>query len=532
MPLWKQLSDYHLAHRGRFLTSDVNKGHKRNTKQINNTSRLASRTQTSGMMAGITSPARPWFRLATPDTALMEVMAVKTWLHDVEALMREIFNQSNAYNVLSATYAELGVFGVAAFGVFEDYDNVIRCQPYTVGSYMLGINGRQEVDTLYREYKRSVGQVVKEFGYEQCSQSVQSQWDNGNSENWVEILHCIEPNDDRDHMNPTAANKKYRSVYLEVGANQDKFLKESGFDEFPIMAPRWEVTGDDVYATSCPGIDSIGDAKGLQLLEKRKFQAIDKQVDPPLQGPSSLRNHVDNGGLLPGDKIFVDDMNAGGFKSIYDVNLSISELKEEITRTENRISRTFYEDLFLMLVNSDRRQITAREIEEKHEEKLLMLGPVLERLHNELLDPLIDRTFNIMARAGILPPPPPELENADLRVEYISTLAQAQRLTAIGGIERLGGFVMSMAEIYPEVRHKYDPLQAVDEYAEALGTSPRLVVPDDVVEEKMAAEAQQQQMAAANEMAATAAETAKTTSEIDNSEGGSMAQLMERMGLA
>jgi len=87
IPLYRELSDYHLAHRGRFLTSDRNKGHKRNTKQINNTSRMSARTLASGMMSGITSPARPWFRLGTGDTALDDLASVKTWLHEVQSIM-------------------------------------------------------------------------------------------------------------------------------------------------------------------------------------------------------------------------------------------------------------------------------------------------------------------------------------------------------------------------------------------------------------------------------------------------------------
>ncbi len=284
IPLYRELSDYHLAHRGRFLTSDRNKGYKRNTKQINNTSRMSARTLASGMMSGITSPARPWFRLGTGETALDDNKAVKMWLHQVQQIMYKVFSHSNTYNSLHQLYSELGVFGTAAMGVYHDFENVIWCKPYTVGSYMIGLNGQNISDTFYREYEISVAQCVKQFGIDNVSNHVKHQWDKGNTEAWVKIVHAVEPNDDRDMISPLAKDKAVRSVYYEAtkGARdcEDKFLRESGFDEFPVLTPRWDVTAEDVYATDCPGITALGDTKALQLAERRKYQAIDMLVNP------------------------------------------------------------------------------------------------------------------------------------------------------------------------------------------------------------------------------------------------------------
>ena len=544
MPLWRELSDYHLAHRGRFLTSDRNKGHKRNTKQINNTSRLASRTLASGMMAGITSPARPWFRLGSGNPEFAENSAVKQWLHEVESIMYRVYAASNTYNSLHSLYAELGVFGTAAMGVFEDFDNVIWCKPYTVGSYVLGIDGRNFVDTFYREYEITVGQCVKRFGYDQCSISVKQQWDKGNIETWIKIVHVVEPNDDRDSSSPMARDMRVRSVYYEhadvsntqsgssrTGTNgkQDNFLLESGFLEFPILTPRWDVVGEDIYATDCPGITTIGDTKALQLAEKRKYQAIDKLVSPPLKAPSTLRNKINNG--VGPNEIVYDDSSGKGIESIYNYQPQVNVIKEEIFDTENRIQRGFYEDLFLMLANTDRRQITAREVAEKHEEKLLMLGPVLERLHTELLDPLIDRTFGILQRNGVLPPPPQELQDKEINVEYVSVLAQAQRLVATGALERLSGFAANLAAVWPEARHKVDASQAIDDYAAALGTNPNVVRSDDEAGALAQQEAQAQAQAAAAQQGQQMADIAKTASETDIDEENALGTMMRNAGL-
>jgi len=535
IPLYRELSDYHLAHRGRFLTSDRNKGGKRNTKQINNTSRMANRTLASGMMSGITSPARPWFRLSSGESELDDLKSVKTWLHQVQQVMYKVFSHSNTYNSLHQIYSELGVFGTAAMGIFHDFENVIWCKPFTVGSYMLGLNSRNVADSFYREYEISVGQCIKQFGEENVSESVKQQWVKGNSESWVKIVHAIEPNDDRDNASPLANQKPWRSVYYEAknGTREgtEKFLKESGFDEFPIVAPRWDVTAEDVYANDCPGITSLGDTKALQLAERRKYQALDKIVNPPLQGPSSMKNKINGGVLGPDDIVFHEDVGPG-LRSVYDYRPDINAINSEIDNVENRVQRAFYEDLFLMLAQTDRRQITAREVAEKHEEKLLMLGPVLERLHNELLDPLIDRTFSILQQNGVLPPPPPELQNRELNVEYVSVLAQAQRLVATGAVDRLVGFVGQASQIWPEARHKVNINQGIDEYAESLGVDPALIRSDDEVAAMAQAEQLQAQQAQAMATAQQGVDMAKSASETDMSEDNALGAVMRRAGLA
>ena len=124
-----------------------------------------------------------------------------------------------------------------------------------------------------------------------------------------------------------------------------------------------------------------------------------------------------------------------GFRAAIDVRLDLSHLAADIAEVQGRIKEAFYANLFLMLAESDRREITAREIDERREEKMLMLGPVLERLHDELLSPLVARVFNIMARNGQLPEPPRGLDGRGLQVEFISILAQAQKSVATAGIE-------------------------------------------------------------------------------------------------
>ena len=92
---WRECANYILPRRSRFYTTDVNRGDRRNQNIIDSTATLAARTLQSGMMSGLTSPARPWFRLTTPDPGLAEFGAVKGWLDIVTRRMINVLLKSN-----------------------------------------------------------------------------------------------------------------------------------------------------------------------------------------------------------------------------------------------------------------------------------------------------------------------------------------------------------------------------------------------------------------------------------------------------
>jgi hypothetical protein len=524
---WQDLSDYILPRQARFTVTDRNRGDRRNSKIVDNTATLAVRTLSSGMMSGITSPARPWFQLATPDPELNEYTPVKMWLETVKQRMTQVFLRSNLYTTLPMTYSDLGVFGTHAFAVLEDTEDVIRCYSFPVGSYAIGASHRGNTDSIYREYQMTVRQVVGQFGIENVCTSTKNLWERGNGEAWIDVVHAVEPNDEYDERKPASRFKRFRSVYYEKGAEGDNMLRESGFDEFPVMAPRWSLTGEDIYGHS-PGMDALGDIKALQLEQKRKAQAIDKMVNPPMVAPSSLRNQ--RASLLPGDVTYLDVSQGGqGFSPAYEINPRINELMMDIQDNQGRIRRAFFEDLFLMIANDTRSNITAREIQERHEEKLLMLGPVLERLNDELLDPLIDRAFGIMLRTGLIPPPPEELQGMELNVEYISVMAQAMKLTGITGLERFMSFAGNMAAVNPGVLDKIDFDQTIDEYANMVGVPPSIVKDDETVAALRQARAQQEQMMQQQAMMAQSAETAKTLSETKVTDDNAIGQMINNL---
>lgn len=533
LPVWRDCGDYCLPRRTRFFTADANKGDRRNLKIIDSTASMAARTLRAGMTSGITSPARPWFRLTTPDPDMADFAPVKRWLYSTGERMRMIFLKSNLYNVLPIVYGDMGVFGTASMYVEEDAEDFIRCYPFPVGSYKIANNERLNVNVFFRDFRMTVNQLLGKFwdhsqsnevNWAKFSSTVKNAYDRSEYQRWIDVCHSVRPNEEYDPSLLHSKHNRYQQCYYERGFvgtggtaqpyenTNETYLDESGYNYFPALSPRWEVTGEDVYATEFPGLLTLGDNKSLQTMQKRKSQAIEKMVNPPMVGPTSMRSQ--KASILPADITYADEREGTkGFRPAHEVNFRINELLLDIQDNQKRISRGFFEDLFLMLAQSDRREITATEISERKEEKLLALGPVLEQLNQDLLDPLIDITFNIGMKRGVFEEPPEELQGVNLKVEYISMMAQAQKMVGISGIERFAGFVGQVAPVDPRVLNKVNAPKLVDVYADFTSIPPEIVRSDDEVAQ---IEAQQQKAAEAQkkmEMISQGATAAKDLSQ-------------------
>lgn len=515
---WNEISTRLMPRAGRFFVQDRNKGNKRHNQIYDSSATQALSILAAGMMSGMTSPARPWFRLTTGDDDLDSYQPVKIWVDQVTRLMLKIFQGSNTYRALHSMYEELGGFGTAASIMVPDFRSVIHHHPLTAGEYAITTDWRGDVATLYREFQKTVGQIVKEFGYKACSPTVQNLYDRGTLEAWVTIIHAIEPRADRDPSKNDPQNMAWKSVYFEIGGNQQHCLRESGFKRFPALVPRWVVRGGDIYGES-PAMTALGDINQLQHQQLRKAQGIDYKTRPPLQAPTSMKNRDVE--MLPGGITYVDSANPhGGIRSAFEVNIDLQHLLGDIRDVRERIRSCFFADLFMMLANQTDARMTATEVAERHEEKLLMLGPVLERLQNELLDPLIENTFDAIMEAGIAPPAPDELQGRPLNVDLIGMLAQAQRAVGTNSIDRFVGNLGAVAQFKPEVLDRFDSDRWAEVYSDSLSLDPQIIVPRDqaqaIREQRAQAQAQAQQAALAEQQASTAQKLASAKTDQPN----------------
>lgn len=516
LQVWREISEFTQPLMGRFLLTEKDRLPSKPNKNYDSTAYQSSNILAAGLMSGATSPARPWFRLALEDKDLMKHGSVKLWLHKTTELMLMIFSKSNTYNSLHVGYRELGVFGTWANIIVPNYENVIHHYPLTIGEYAIATDHLGRSSTLAREYRMTVEQVVMQFGLANCSQTIKNLWDNCAYDQELDVVHMIQPRAKRDASRPDNKNMPFESVYIECGRDDwDKYLSESGFKRFPAVCPRWDVNSNNVYGTG-PGLYVLGDVKSLHHKQMRKSQVIDYQVRPPLQMPTMLRNQP--GSTLPGGVTYVDSTGPqNSIHSMWDVETNLQHLMLDVQDTREMIRNGFHVNLFLMLQQDVKGQMTATEVAERHEEKMVVLGPTIERQHTELQGPLIDITFDYMVDAGILPPPPPEIQDQELSVEFISILAQAMKAVTGRSVDRFIGTVgqIAAAKADPGVWDKVMVEETIDYYGDMLGVPPNLIRPTDEAQKIAEQRNQQMQAMQAAQSAGDIAGAAKTASEID-----------------
>ncbi len=491
-PAWQDLADHFLPTRYRNVGKNPDAWRKMpilNDKLVDATGILAMRTLAAGLQGGMTSPARPWFQLSLEDTELANYAPMKDWLMQVSKRMAKIFNGSNFYNAVHTLYGELGTFGTAFMLELADFEHGFRFVPFCAGEYCLDTNARQKVDVVFRRFRMSTRQLMQHFGEERLPEHIRKQKHihTLRHDSSHVVVHAIYPRQDRNAEKHSPQHMPFASIYwLEGstgrsggsgGSNTGKVhvLSESGFMDFPGFGVRWDVAGNDVYGRS-PAMDVLPDCRMLQQMGITTLKAIHKSVDPPTAVSASLKSvGLD---LTPGGVNYVEALPGQSPQAatpILDVRPDIQGARSAIQDVQKQIQQGLYNDLFRLLLDGKNQKITAKEVAVREEEKLILLGPALERLHFELFIPLIDRTFNLMLQHDMLPPMPEKYWGSKLKVEFVSLLAQAQKMVSTSSVDRLVNFVQNIAAIKPEATDALHADKSVDEYAQYLGVAPGIL---------------------------------------------------------
>jgi hypothetical protein len=526
--LWRELSDNYLPQRYRWLMNSKEFYANRARRQyiINNTGTQAARVLAAGMMNGITSPSRPWFKLRIPGIKVTDSRELSVWLEEVERVMLRVMAESNFYNSMAVMYLDMAVFGTAANLIYSDYNSVIRCYNPPLGEYYVAKNHLGSIDIFARRFMVKVHEYVRRWPNEaywsdRVKNAVQQGGSNLNMD--IEIAHFIGPNSEKKNMVPKKF--KYYELYWEAKCNPHKgtVLEKNGFNELPGIFARWEVSGTDAYGVS-PGMDALGDVIELQHLHRNKAELLEKMHKPPLLVDTILMNSPL--AIQPKGVTFVPNLNnTAGAKPVFTVNPNFSELNADGIAIENRIRNTFFNFLFTGI--SDLQTVrSAAEVEAREGEKLILLGGVLERFESEALDPAIKRIYSITSRAGLFPPVPQEFANLPLEIQYVSILSVAQRAVGTAPAERWMGLLGNVAAVRPDALDLPDWDVMLTNYARDIGMRESEIKDTKQVEVERQMRAQQQQMAQMAEAAPQVAGAGKALSETEVGGGGNALELL------
>ena len=465
--MWREIADYYIPKRYIWLQSPQERSRylSKNGNILDPTGTTAGRILAAGMMNGVTSPSRPWFKLRLANYHDDADIQSRRWLDEVERRMLLVMAESNFYNSLAIMYIDLVFFGTASMLIYEDFESVIRCYNNALGEFYLGQSARQQVNIFARDFNLKVHQVVERWGVENCSDTVKDAWKMGGArlQDDVSITCLIEPNVHKDGLLP---NKfAFREYYWETSAPAGLVLDVKGYVEMPGVWPRWELTGNDAYGTS-PGLDALGDVIQLQHETKRKGQSLDYMVRPPMVLDVQLQHRPS--AMLPGGQTFVAGVNNAGAKPAYQFTPPIAELTLDLKEVQNRIREIFHNSLFNRVMSLDTVR-SAREIDAIDNEKLVLLGPVLQRFENECLDPAINRVYGIMLRAGLIPDAPENISEAQLEIQYVSILSAAQSAVGVIPTERFLQLIGGIAPIYPKAVNIPDFDALIRDYGKMIG---------------------------------------------------------------
>ena len=552
---WWELSKYFSPRRPRFLESDVNKGWRRNGQIIDDTGGMAKDVLAAGMLAGVSSPNRLWFGLGVGDMTLDENQTVKDWCYKVTQLMAAVFYKSNLYEELPQMYEDAAVFATGLVWMEESNREVVSFKSLPIGSYSIHHDNQGHLNKFYRSFMMTAQQLLDEFGHrnakgeidnwENFSQAVRTAHDNHTLDYWFYVGHYIRPNHEFEPEAAGTFGMPWLECYFErgqvnqaapgvsttsSGSEQWRFLRIRGLQQMPVMELIWKKTGEDDYGTECPGIRAIGDVKQLQAQERRVSQASEKMINPPMQGPATLKGQRVS--ILAGDLTTYDQRSGDpGFRPAHEVNLNIQMMEQRSDRIRGRIKQFFYYDLFLMMEQEQEssQPITAEEVREKHEEKLLMLSPVLEKANRGAFNPLIQFTYRCMLQRGMIPPMPSVMKGKELQVEYTSIFAQSLKMIELEALDKFSQWLQEKAQIFPEMLDVVDADDMVRQYADLVTLPPTIIRTEDaikVIRQQRAQQQQQQQQAAqAQQQAETAAKLSSAST--DPSQPTALTQMMQ-----
>ena len=490
--MWDAVERFVTPYRGRMFDDERNEGSIDwfKSREIFDSTAVHSHANLANRMHGdITSPAIKWFELRFKDKELQGKPQAVEWLQGVGAKIYNEINDSNFDLEINETYQDLCGFGTNIVVMEEkskEQGEAWGGIKFTSIPMKQGYFEPDECDRVgrfYRLLKWSPAQIIGKFG-DDAPDDVK-ELDEKGSKDKLDVLYCIFPRGNKTVRQPEkisiqAPSRRpweYRYIYLKDKST----LKKGGFYEQPAFAPRYATTSESQWGHS-PAMKAMADILSLNSARKMQLRASEKIIDPPvLAEERAIVGHL--------------DMNAAALSVVRKIdaiapfvsggNIAVSD--HMITQLQESVARYFHADQ-LHLPPPQGTPLTATEIERRYELMQRLLGPTLARLRNDLLDPIIERAYRMLVRAGQFEEPPEEVIGGDSAIEiyYLGPLARAQRVDSANNVERVASFAAGLTEAgYQNAALVVDEVEAVTQFALDLG------VPANILRDKDAVEAEQ-----------------------------------------
>lgn len=453
--IWQVINQLVVPFRGDFFR-DVSSEHsvtwRDNREVFDSTAIDAAHILASSIHGSLTSPAIRWFELGYRDTRLNDNKEARSWLESAAEKCFNALQDSNFNLEANETYLDLVSYGTSMVveEVIEKNGKFQRLnfQSVPVEEMWFEQDHMGQAHRTYRRYQWTPVQMVTKFGKEGVPEDIykQSQTPQGMDKRYAVIM-CIYPREDKANANTSQTlSPKERPFGMKYVLHKDasELGEEGGYYEQPAFIPRWRKTSKSMWGHG-PAMIALPDILTINSLVELILKATEKVVDPPTK--VTERGLLSDLDLEPAGMTVVRSMDS---MEPYEsgARFDVSQLQRE--QLKQAIRSIFFVD---QLELKESPAMTATEVQTRYELMQRLLGPTLGRLQSDYLDPLVQRTFNILYRAGQLENPPQIVfdSSGELDIIYTGPLVRAQRADIAQGVTRWVATLAELSEIKPDV---------------------------------------------------------------------------------
>lgn len=452
----KRIQTAVLPYHGRYLdgsnSDKEDDGHVRDDKRTNSTAYQAAKITTAGFLEGLCPSSRPFWFPDVNDDKLMNDNVVYDWLTRQRNKVMLAMDKSGFYETMANVMLEGFCFGTAPLYIWSDMKTIARCETDTIGEYRMQKDEYGEICSIYRDKWYTAYQINRLFNPEGKKPEdvfpvcIANALKNNEPYEKFLVVHAIEPAKFYEPGKPGAAGMGYESVYyLKNGQTKDgKPLKRSHFKTKPFEVNRFEVIGNETWGNSIIK-EILGEIEYLQDQAVELACTIETQNKPTLAAPVDLKGL---GQKLGANKIiyYTTPHNAESIKPIQETFINIQMLDAVIEKIENRVKEALLNNA-LKAITDMTKEATKFEVSKVYEEKMMILGGFTKRFNSKFLRNVIERFWNILDDLGLIDPAPQQIAGAEIKVEFTSLLAQAQRSIGSSTIEQSLDFVLRAAAV-------------------------------------------------------------------------------------
>lgn len=425
--MWQDIARYVLPREATF-TEEVSPGVERQRNVLDSTAPRSLELFASFIHTLMNNPASVWFRprIAEVRDELNKQVSMQQWRDDVRRRQLQSMTRAKVYSALHQAELNQGAFGTSVV-LSEMVNGNYQIRSYHLADCTIDEDESGEVDTVHRWARYTKRQAEMRFPdrAEDLGPSVEKVGDKEACRRKFIFQHSVFPTTDTELMDLMTGRDRRRvegSPFASVWINHEDrvTIAVSAYQEFPYAVPRWYKVRGERWGRS-PAMTVLGDIRMANRMKDTILRGAEKLVDPPLLLPdgglvSPIRLHA--GGLsFTEGTVKVEPLIPPGASRI---EFGDALLKQ----TQEAIRDGFFVPLFITPESPVK---TATQVLQEVNERNRAVSPMLVRQQEELHEPLLMRNYNLLSRAGALPPPPEDVGNRPIEVEFISPLSGSQR---------------------------------------------------------------------------------------------------------